>query len=335
MHDKILLAHGNGGRYSHKLVKELFQRYLGNEYLDQMNDAAVFSVPGDKLAFTTDSFVVSPLVFPGGDIGKLAVCGTVNDLAVSGARPLYLSAGFIIEEGFPMEKLEKIVASMANTAREAGVQIITGDTKVVPRGHVDGLFINTSGIGVLLPGVDVAGSHARAGDLVVINGTIGDHGMAIMAARSELGIIADLKSDSAPLNNLIIELLEVVPEVRVLRDPTRGGVATTLNEIARQSEVGIALEEYALPVNDSVKSTCDMLGLDPLYLANEGKFLAVIPRNDIGKALSVFKKHPQGREAAVLGEIVETPPGKVYLKTTIGGKRMVDMLVADQLPRIC
>lgn len=335
MHDKILLAHGNGGRYSHKLVKELFQRYLGNEYLDQMNDAAIFTAPGDKLAFTTDSFVVSPLVFPGGDIGKLAVCGTVNDLAVSGARPLYLSAGFIIEEGFPMGKLEKIVVSMANTAREAGVQIITGDTKVVPRGHVDGLFINTSGIGVLLPGVDVAGSHARTGDLVVINGTIGDHGMAIMAARSELGIIADLKSDSAPLNNLIIELLEVVPEVRVLRDPTRGGVATTLNEIARQSEVGIALEEYALPVNDSVKSTCDMLGLDPLYLANEGKFLAVIPRDDIEKAMSVLKKHPQGREAAVLGEIVETPPGKVYLKTTIGGKRMVDMLVADQLPRIC
>lgn len=219
-----------------------------------------------------------------------------------------------------METLEKIVASMAETAREAGVQIITGDTKVVPRGHVDGLFINTSGIGAVLPGIDVAGAHARPGDLVVINGTIGDHGMAITAARSELDIIADIKSDCALLNSLIIELLEAVPEIRVLRDPTRGGVATTLNEIARQSGVGIAPEEYALPVKDSVKATCDILGLDPLYLANEGKFLAVVPRESIDLARSVLKKHPGGREAAVLGEIVETPPGKVYLKTAIGGK---------------
>lgn len=335
MHDKILLAHGNGGKYSQKLVKELFQRYLGNEYLDQMNDAAVFAAPGDDLAFTTDSFVVSPLVFPGGDIGKLAVCGTVNDLAVSGARPLYLSAGFIIEEGFAMETLEKIVASMAETAREAGVQIITGDTKVVPRGHVDGLFINTSGIGAMLPGIYVGGSCARAGDLVVINGTIGDHGMTIMATRSDLDIIADMKSDCAPLNNLILELLQAVPEIRVLRDPTRGGVATTLTEIAQQSKVGIALEETALPVKASVRATCDLLGLDPLYLANEGKFLAVIPPESIDRALSVLRKHPLGREAAVLGEVAGTPPGKVYMKTAIGGKRMVDMLVADQLPRIC
>lgn len=335
MEDKIFLGHGNGGRYTQRLIKELFQRYFGNELLDEMHDAARFPAPGERLAFTTDSYVVTPLVFPGGDIGKLAVCGTVNDLAVSGARPLYLSAGFIIEEGMSLEFLKKIVSSMADTAREAGVMIVTGDTKVVPRGGADQLFINTSGIGVIPPGVDVSGGHARPGDLVILSGTMGDHGMTIMASRSELDIVADIKSDCAPLNHIITALLEAAPGTRVLRDPTRGGVGTTLNEIAVQSGVGIALYEVALPVRESVRSACDMLGLDPLYLANEGKFLAVVPEERVDDAMSVLKGHPLGREAAVIGRVVAEPCGKVFINTTIGGKRLVDVLVADQLPRIC
>lgn len=335
MKEKILLGHGNGGRYTQRLIKELFQRYFGNELLDEMHDAARFPAPGERLAFTTDSYVVTPLVFPGGDIGKLAVCGTVNDLAVSGARPLYLSAGFIIEEGMSLEFLKEIVSSMAGTAREAGVMIVTGDTKVVPRGGADRLFINTSGIGVIPPGVDIAGGHARPGDRVILSGTMGDHGMAIMASRSELDIVADLKSDCAPLNHIIAALLEAVPGIRVLRDPTRGGVATTLNEIAVQSGVGIALDEAALPVRESVRAACDMLGLDPLYLANEGKFLAVVPGNEVDTVMNGLKKHPLGREASVIGQVVDEPRGKVYVNTVVGGKRLVDVLVADQLPRIC
>jgi hydrogenase expression/formation protein HypE len=335
MDDKILLAHGNGGKYTQRLIKELFQRYFNNELLDEMHDAARFPAPGERLAFTTDSYVVTPLVFPGGDIGKLAVCGTVNDLAVSGARPLYLSAGFIIEEGMSLQLLNEVVSSMADTAREAGVMIITGDTKVVPRGGVDQLFINTSGIGVIHPGVDISGCHARPGDRVILSGTMGDHGMALMVSRSELDMVADIKSDCAPLNTLIAEILEAVPGVRVLRDPTRGGVATTLNEIAVQSAVSIALDEAALPVRESVKAACDMLGLDPLYLANEGKLLAVVPGNEVDTVMNILKKHPLGREASAIGQVVDEPRGKVYINTTVGGKRLVDVLVADHLPRIC
>lgn len=332
--ERVLLGHGNGGKYTQRLVKELFHHYFRNDLLDEMNDAARFSTPGERLAFTTDSYVISPLTFPGGDIGKLAVCGTVNDLAVSGARPLYLSAGFIIEEGFPMASLRQIVQSMSDTARAAGVLIVTGDTKVVPKGCADQLFINTAGIGVILPGADVSGSNARPGDKIIINGTIGDHGMTIMARRSELNF-DNLRSDCAPLNGLIQELLLDVPGIRVLRDPTRGGVATTLNEIAVQSGVGIALDEDSLPVQGNVKSACDILGLDPLYLANEGKFLAVVPQPQVEAAMNVLRKHPLGQDAAVIGDVVDGPVGKVYLKTGIGGKRIVDVLVADQLPRIC
>ncbi|MEW6697094.1 MAG: hydrogenase expression/formation protein HypE [Bacillota bacterium] len=335
MEDKILLEHGNGGRYTQRLVKNLFQKCFGNHLLNEMHDAARLTSPGERLAFTTDSYVITPLVFPGGDIGKLAVCGTVNDLAVSGARPLYLSAGFIIEEGFSMQKLTEIVASMAGTAKEAGVKIITGDTKVVPRGSADRLFINTSGIGVIPPGVDIAGGYARPGDRIIISGTMGDHGMAVMASRSEINIMADIKSDCAPLNHLIAELLERAPGIRVLRDPTRGGVATTLNEIAVQSGVGIALDEDSLPVRQSVQSACDLLGLEPIYLANEGKFLAVVPKELVNTAMDVLLRHPRGQEAAVIGKVVDGLPGKVYLHTVIGGKRLLDVLVTDQLPRIC
>lgn len=335
MEDKILLGHGNGGLFTHRLVKNLFQRYLGNELLNEMNDAARFTVPGERLAFTTDSYVVTPLVFPGGDIGKLAVSGTVNDLAVSGARPLYLSAGFIIEEGLPMKLLEAVVASMAHAAREAGVKIVTGDTKVVPRGSADRLFINTSGIGILPAGVELSGSYARPGDRIVLSGTMGDHGMAILSSRSELKMFTNIESDCAPLNHLIAEMLKAAPGIKVLRDPTRGGVATTINEIAVQSGVGIALEEVSLPVKDSVKSACDLLGLDPLYLANEGKFLAVVPEELVESVLETLRKHTLGRQAAVIGRVVDKPSGKVYMNTAIGGRRLVDVLVADQLPRIC
>lgn len=335
MEEKILLGHGNGGRYTQRLIKELFQRYFGNELLDEMHDAARFTTPGERLAFTTDSYVVTPLVFPGGDIGKLAVCGTVNDLAVSGATPLYLSAGFIIEEGMPLGLLTKIVASMARAAREAGVMIVTGDTKVVPSGGADQLFINTSGIGVIPSNVDISGCHARSGDRVILSGTMGDHGMTIMSCRAGMDIDVKLISDCAPLNHLVKELLLASPGIRVLRDPTRGGVATTLNEIALQSGIGIALDEDALPVRESVRSSCDMLGLDPLYLANEGKLLAVVPDNELDGVMDVLKKHPLGQEAAVIGRVVTEPRGQVYINTAIGGKRLVDVLVADQLPRIC
>lgn len=335
MEEKILLGHGAGGGYTQRLVKNLFQHYFSNDLLDLMHDSAMFPAPGERLAFTTDSFIVTPLVFPGGDIGRLAVCGTVNDLAVSGARPLYLSAGFIIEEGLSTGLLTRIVASMADTAREAGVKIVTGDTKVAPKGSVDQLFINTSGIGVILPGVDIAGCHARPGDRVIISGPMGEHGMAILAGRSGINIISDIKSDCAPLNHLISDLLKSAPGIRVLRDPTRGGVGTTLNEIAVQSKVGIALNEESLPVTDSVRATCEILGLDPLYLANEGKFLVIAPQTQVDAAMATLKGYPLGREAAVIGRVTGEPPGKVYINTAIGGKRLVDALMADQIPRIC
>lgn len=335
MEEKIRLEHGNGGVFTQRLIKNLFQRCFGNDLLNEMHDAARISFPGGKLAFTTDSYVVTPLFFPGGDIGKLAVCGTINDLAVSGARPLYLSTGFIIEEGLSLAELSEIVFSMAATASEAGVKIVTGDTKVVPAGNVDKLFINTSGIGVIAPSVDISGGNARPGDLVIISGTIGDHGMAIMSSRSQLNIQANLMSDCAPLNTLIQKLLEKVPGIRVLRDPTRGGVATTLNEIAFQSGVGIALEEGSLPIKPSVQHACDILGLEPIYLANEGKFLAIVPRELVNDTMGVLLDHPQGRDAAVIGEVVNGLAGKVYMNTTIGGKRLIDVLVSDQLPRIC
>ena len=335
MEDKILLAHGSGGSYTQRLIKELFLHHFDNDMLVQMHDAAMFTPPGGRLALTTDSYVITPVVFPGGNIGKLAVCGTVNDLAAAGANPLFLSVGFILEEGLPVNLLTEIVASMAETARETGVKIVTGDTKVVPRGSADKIFINTSGIGAIPPGVNISGGNAQPGDAVIITGTMGDHGTAIMGARDNLSFTSGIKSDCAPLNHLVAELLAVVPNTRVLRDPTRGGVGATLNEIAQQSNVGIALEESMLPVKEKVKSACEILGLDPLYLANEGKMIAVVPENTVGTAMGVIKNHPLGQDAAVIGRVTNTPAGKVYINTTIGGKRLVDMPTADPLPRIC
>ncbi len=334
-YDKVLLAHGSGGKLSHDLVKELFLPVFDNPALNQLDDRAEITVPGNRLAFSTDSFVVNPVFFNGGDIGKLAVCGTVNDLAMGGAKPLYLSAGFIIEEGFDTEKLKKIVSSMHAAAREAGIDIVTGDTKVVEKGSADQIFINTAGIGVVEEGVHISGQNAMVGDKVIINGFIGDHGMAVMAERQGLSFSSNIASDCAPLNGLVAAMLEVSKDIRVLRDPTRGGVATTLNEIAEQSQKGIMLYESALPVRDEVFAACEFLGFDPLYVANEGKLLAIVPADKADAVLAAMKNTKYGQDAAIIGEVVSDHPGKVVLKTAVGGNRIVDMLVGEQLPRIC
>ena len=343
--DVILLAHGSGGKLSHDLVEQLFVRYFENPTLLQLDDAAVVPMDGSgaegegrpRLAFSTDSYVVSPLVFPGGDIGKLAVCGTVNDVSMSGARPLWLSAGFIIEEGLPLAELERIVASMAATAGQAGVQIVTGDTKVVDRGSADKLFINTAGVGVVPPGVEIAGDRARPGDVVILSGTIGDHGMTIMTQREGLQFDSPLHSDCAPLNGLIAALLEALPAgtIHCLRDPTRGGLATALNELAGRSGVGIEIEETAIPVRDAVRAACELLGLDPLYVANEGKVVAVVAAEVAADALTLLRGHAYGRDAVAIGRVTESHPGRLVLRTSLGARRIVDMLVGEQLPRIC
>jgi hydrogenase expression/formation protein HypE len=351
----ILLAHGSGGRLSHDLVEQLFLRYFGNPALLQLDDAAVLDLPeGEvyrrvmaqdgsprgaafRLALTTDSYVVSPLFFPGGDIGKLAVCGTVNDLSMSGARPLWLSAGFIIEEGLPVAELERIVASMAVTAEQAGVQIVAGDTKVVDRGSADRLFINTAGVGLVPPGVVIAGDGARPGDAVLLSGTIGDHGMTVMTQREGLQFDSPLQSDCAPLNSLVEQLLARVPAgtVHCLRDPTRGGLATTLNELAYRSQVGIQVEELAIPVREVVRGACELLGLDPLYVANEGKMVAIVAPEAAQAALEACHDHEVGHEAAIIGHVTADHPGRVVLCTALGARRLVDMLTGEQLPRIC
>lgn len=334
-HDKILLAHGSGGKLSHDLVKEMFLPFFANPALEQLDDRAEINIDGRVLAFSTDSFVVNPIFFPGGDIGKLAVCGTVNDLAMGGAHPLFLSAAFIIEEGLPTEDLAKIIESMKKTAEEAGVHIVTGDTKVVEKGSADRIFINTAGIGLTPEGVAVSGHNARPGDKVIINGFVGDHGIAVMAERQGLKFRDGIYSDCAPLNGLVEEMLKVTKDIRVLRDPTRGGVATTLNEIAGQSGVGILLEEKNIPVRDEVMAACELLGFDPLYVANEGKLLAVVPAGSAGAVVEAMRRHRYGAEARVIGEVTAEHPGKVVLKTAIGGSRIIDMLVGEQLPRIC
>lgn len=334
-HDKVLLAHGSGGRLSHDLVKEMFLPFFSNPVLEQLDDRAELNIEGRVLAFSTDSFVVNPIFFPGGDIGKLAVCGTVNDLAMGGARPLFLSAAFIIEEGLPMEALAKIIDSMEKTAAEAGVQIVTGDTKVVEKGSADRIFINTAGIGTVPAGVAISGHNARPGDKVIINGYIGDHGIAVMAERQGLQFRDGIASDCAPLNGLVEEMLKVTKDIRVLRDPTRGGVATTLNEIAGQSNVGIVLQEKNLPVRDEVIAVCELLGFDPLYVANEGKLLAIVPADQADAMVEAMHRHKYGTEARIIGEVTSEQPGKVVLRTTIGGSRIIDMLVGEQLPRIC
>jgi hydrogenase expression/formation protein HypE len=331
--ERILLAHGGGGILMKELVERIVAK-LGSAH-GPLQDSATLPMDAGRIAFTTDSFVVSPIFFPGGDIGRLAVCGTVNDLAVSGARPLWISLSFIIEEGFTFEAFDRVLDSVALAAREAAVSVVTGDTKVVERGKADGIFINTSGIGVVPDGVDVSSASARPGDAVLVNGTIGDHGLAIMSRREGIDFGSDLASDTAPLSNLIVPLLAQLKTVRAMRDATRGGLAAVLNEIAADSAACIRIEEDAIPISEAVKRGCELMGYDPLHIANEGKFVAVVAKEDAERALAIMKAHPLGRGAARIGEIAASPPGMVILKTVFGGERVVDIPYGDLLPRIC
>jgi len=333
--NQISLDHGSGGEASHELVQEIFLRRLDNDFLRRLDDSAVITLQGGRIAMTTDSYVVDPIFFPGGDIGSLSVHGTVNDLTMQGAVPLYLTLGLILEEGLPMDDLARIVDSVAHAAKEANVQVIAGDTKVVPRGKMDKIFINTAGIGSVPEGVEVGNDNARPGDLVLINGDIGDHGIAILTRREGMDFETPLMSDSAPLNGLTASVLEASSRVHVLRDPTRGGVATALNEIAGQSGVGVHLFEEALPISRAVGAASEMLGLDPLYSANEGKCLIVVDPEDAETVLRVMKREPYGKKAAIIGEVTEQNPGRVLLKTQVGGTRILAMLTGEQLPRIC
>ena len=332
--DMIVLGHGSGGKLSHDLINRLFLPELGKAAPRALDDAAIVNLNGQRIAMTTDSHVVSPLFFPGGDIGKLAVCGTVNDLAMVGAKPYALTCGFVVEEGLSFDVLQRVVQSMRDAAAEAGVFIAAGDTKVVQRGGADKLFINTSGIGLVEPNVDISGTNAKVGDVLIVSGTLGDHGIAVMSAREGLGFTTDLQSDVAPLNHLVRAMLEV-GEVHVLRDPTRGGLATTLNEIAKQSNVVIELQDQKIPVKPQVRAACEMLGFDPLYVANEGKLIAFVKADDAEKILDVMQQTPYGKDAVVIGKVIEQGKSQVRLKTAIGGTRLVDMLPGEMLPRIC
>ncbi|MDD2662642.1 MAG: hydrogenase expression/formation protein HypE [Dechloromonas sp.] len=335
-HGQVDMAHGSGGRAMAQLIEELFAKHLGNEYLGQGDDGAVLPHPGEgRLVMATDSHVVSPLFFPGGDIGCLSVHGTINDVAVMGAKPLYLAAGFILEEGFKLADLARIVQSMAAAARAAGVPVVTGDTKVVERGKGDGVFITTTGVGVVPPGRELSGRRARPGDAILVSGTLGDHGMAIMAERESLGFDSPIVSDSAALHGLIDAMLATGADLRVLRDPTRGGLATTLNEIARQSGVGMMLQEKALPVRPAVNAACEFLGLDPLYVANEGKLVAICAEQDAERLLAAMRAHPLGGDAAIVGSVHADDHHFVQMTTAFGGRRIVDWLSGEQLPRIC
>lgn len=332
---RIQMDHGAGGRASHDLVAKTFMPALANPILKELNDSALLNFQDVRLAMSTDSYVVDPIFFPGGDIGSLAVHGTVNDLAMRGAQPCYLSVGFILEEGLEITDLEKLLTSMAEAAREAGVQVVAADTKVVERGKADRIFINTAGVGIIAPGVDIAGQNAKPGDFVLINGPVGDHGIAVLSTREGLSFQTEIQSDSAPLNKLVSDMLEVSRNIHVLRDPTRGGVATALNEVANQSAVGIELEESSLPVRPEVNAACEMLGLDPLYVANEGKVLVMVAPEDADQVLDKMRQHPLGGDSCIIGRVVSEHPGRVVLHTGIGGRRIVDMLSGEQLPRIC
>jgi hydrogenase expression/formation protein HypE len=332
---RIDMSHGSGGKAMAQLVDEVFVKAFANPLLEQRNDQAMFEVAAGRMVVTTDSYVVSPLFFPGGDIGSLAVHGTVNDIAMAGAKPLYLTAGFIIEEGFALRDLDLIVTSMAEAARAAGVVIVTGDTKVVERGKGDGVFINTTGIGVVPPGVSPSGDRARPDDAILVSGTVGDHGVAIMSTREGLSFETSILSDSAALHGLVAAMVAAVPGIHVMRDPTRGGLATTLNEIAHQSGVGMVLEEASIPVREEVAAACELLGLDPLYVANEGKLVAICAPEDAETLLNVMKSHPLGADAAIIGTVRDDSHRFVQLETTFGGKRIVDWLAGEQLPRIC
>lgn len=334
MNDKILLAHGSGGKLSHDLIEKTFVPPLNNPIIARMDDSAVFDLNG-RIAFTTDSYVVNPIFFPGGDIGRLAVCGTVNDLAMSGASPLYLSVSFIIEEGLPFDELKRVVNSIKESAEDAGVEVVAGDTKVVDQGSADRLFVNTAGVGIIPPGVDISGSNAMPGDKVILSGAIGDHGMAIMSQRGGLRFEIPVESDCAPLNSLVADMLAYSNQIHCLRDPTRGGLASTLNELAMQSGVGINIEEEKIPVHQSVSAACELLGFDPLYVANEGKLVAVVSSAYAEGALNAMKRNRYGGESAIIGEVVSEHPGRVIMKTLLGASRIVDMLTGELLPRIC
>lgn len=332
---QVDMTHGAGGRAMAQLVEELFVKHFDNELLLQGNDQALFETPAGRLAISTDGHVVSPLFFPGGDIGSLSVHGTINDVAMSGARPLYLSAGFILEEGFEFAELEKIVASMARASKQAGVPVVTGDTKVVERGKGDGVFITTTGIGIVPDGVNISGANVKPDDVIIVSGYIGDHGVAIMSSRENLEFETQIMSDSAALHDLVAKMVSAVPTVKTLRDPTRGGLASTLNEIAQQSGVGMQLQESDIPVRREVGAACELLGLDPLYVANEGKLIAICAPQDAEKLLACMKAHRLGGDAAIIGEAIADEHCFVTMQTAFGGNRIVDWLAGEQLPRIC
>jgi hydrogenase expression/formation protein HypE len=333
--DKILLDHGSGGKISHNLTTDLLLPVFDNPILAQLNDGAIFELEGMRFAFSTDSYTVDPIFFPGGNIGDLAINGTVNDVAMCGGDPLYLSVGLIIEEGFSMTDLEKIISEMGKAAETAGVTVVTGDTKVVPKGAVDKIFINTSGIGLIPPNVDIASHHAKPGDQIILSGTIADHGITILTRREGLSFETSITSDTAPLNHMVKQMLTAGQGIGVLRDPTRGGVGTALTEIADKSKMGIKIYEENIPLKKEVAAACELLGFDPLYLANEGKLLAFVSAQDTDAVLAAIKTNPYGKDAAVIGEVVEDHIGRVILETRIGGMRIVDMLAGEQLPRIC
>ncbi|MBT3348349.1 MAG: hydrogenase expression/formation protein HypE [Thiotrichales bacterium] len=331
----IDMSHGSGGRAMAQLIEKLFIRYFDNELLRQGDDQATFNIPSGRMSISTDGHVISPLFFPGGDIGSLSIHGTLNDVSMSGANPLYLSAGFIIEEGFPLADLERIVKSMGEAARDAGVAVVTGDTKVVERGKGDGVFITTTAVGTIPEGVNISGNRATPGDCILVSGTIGDHGVAILSSRENLEFETTLQSDSAALHTLIAKMVKRVPNIHCLRDPTRGGVATTLNEISQQSKVGMRIEENQLPIHPAVHAACELLGLDPLYVANEGKLICICAEENAPTLLELMRSDPLGREAAIIGEVTKDPNSFVEMNTTLGGSRIIDWLVGEQLPRIC
>jgi hydrogenase expression/formation protein HypE len=333
--ETVILAHGSGGKAWQNLLEDFFLPRLANPILSQLSDSAVLEMPGSRIAFTTDSYVVEPLFFPGGDIGSLAVYGTVNDLSMSGARPLFISAGFILEEGFSLTELGTIADSMRKAAERCGVTLATADTKVVTRGKADKIFINTAGIGVVPEGIEISAAQVTPGDAVILSGTIGDHGISVLARREGLELGTELKSDAAPLNRLVADMLEVSPHIHCMRDPTRGGLASSLNEIVSQCKLGIELEEDRIPIRPEVSGACALLGFDPLYVANEGKLIAFCPAQESEKVLAAMHKNPLGEQASIIGRCIVEHPGIVTMRTRVGGSRIVDMLTGEQLPRIC
>lgn len=333
--DRILLDHGSGGKISHSLTKDIMLPVFDNPMLSKLNDGAILDIGGQRFAFSTDTYVVDPIFFPGGNIGNLAIYGTVNDIAMCGGSPLYLSTGLVIEEGFPIDDLKKIIKSMGSAAEKAGVKVVTGDTKVVPKGAADKIFINTSGIGIIPDNIDIGCDKAVAGDKIILSGTIADHGITVLTQREGMKFSSSIISDTAPLNKMVEKIFHSSLKVHVLRDPTRGGVGTSLNEIAEKSGCGIKIFESRIPVKNEVRGICELLGFDPLYIANEGKLLAFVSPEDADKVLSAIMKDEYGKDACIIGEVVSGHPGKVFLETVIGGNRIVDMLTGEQLPRIC